>query len=35
VDAGTLLRFAFRAVGVVDPEIAEAMSNRGSELVST
>jgi DNA-binding transcriptional ArsR family regulator/uncharacterized protein YndB with AHSA1/START domain len=33
--AGTLLKFSFRAVGVVDPEIAEAMPNGWNELLST
>jgi DNA-binding transcriptional ArsR family regulator/uncharacterized protein YndB with AHSA1/START domain len=31
--AGTLLRFSFRAVGVVDAEVAEAMSRGWAELV--
>jgi DNA-binding transcriptional ArsR family regulator/uncharacterized protein YndB with AHSA1/START domain len=34
-DVGTLLRFSFRAVGVLDPEIAEAMPGGWNELVST
>lgn len=33
--SGTLLTFSFRAVGVVDPEIAEAMPNGWNELLST
>jgi hypothetical protein len=33
--SGTLLKFSFRAVGVVDPEIAEAMPNGWNELLST
>ena len=34
-DQGTLLRFTFRAIGAIDPEIAAAMSNGWTELVST
>jgi DNA-binding transcriptional ArsR family regulator/uncharacterized protein YndB with AHSA1/START domain len=34
-DSGTLLKFSFRAVGVVDPEIVEAMPSGWSELVAT
>jgi DNA-binding transcriptional ArsR family regulator/uncharacterized protein YndB with AHSA1/START domain len=34
-DDGTLLRFAFRAVGAVDPGIAERMTDGWSELVGT
>jgi DNA-binding transcriptional ArsR family regulator/uncharacterized protein YndB with AHSA1/START domain len=34
-DAGTLLRFSFRAVGVLDAELAEAMSGGWAELVGT
>jgi DNA-binding transcriptional ArsR family regulator/uncharacterized protein YndB with AHSA1/START domain len=34
-DSGTLLKFSFRAFGVVDPEIAQAMPSGWSELVST
>ena len=34
-DAGTLLRFAFRAIGVVDAEAAGAMSRAWTELVGT
>ena len=34
VDSGTLLQFTFRAVGAVDPELAEAMSKGLRELVS-
>lgn len=33
-DAGTLVRFSFRAFGVVDAEVAEAMSRGWPELVS-
>ena len=33
--AGTLLRFSFRAIGVVDAETAEAMSRAWAELVGT
>jgi DNA-binding transcriptional ArsR family regulator/uncharacterized protein YndB with AHSA1/START domain len=33
--AGTLLRFSFRAIGVVDAEVAEAMSRGWAELVGT
>jgi DNA-binding transcriptional ArsR family regulator len=33
-DSGTLLKFTFRAVGAIDPELAEAMSKGLSELVS-
>jgi DNA-binding transcriptional ArsR family regulator len=33
-DSGTLLQFTFRAVGAVDPELAEAMSKGLRELVS-
>jgi DNA-binding transcriptional ArsR family regulator/uncharacterized protein YndB with AHSA1/START domain len=34
-DSGTLLQFSFRAVGAVDPELADAMSKGFTELVST
>ena len=34
-DPGTLLRFSFRAIGVVDAEVAEAMSRAWAELVGT
>jgi uncharacterized protein YndB with AHSA1/START domain len=34
-DAGTLLRFSFRAIGVVDAEAAEAMSRAWAELIGT
>jgi DNA-binding transcriptional ArsR family regulator len=34
-DDGTLLRFAFRAVGAVDSEVAERMAQGWSELVGT
>ena len=34
-DAGTLLRFSFRAIGVVDAEAAAAMSRAWAELVGT
>jgi DNA-binding transcriptional ArsR family regulator/uncharacterized protein YndB with AHSA1/START domain len=34
-DAGTLLRFLFRAIGVVDAEAARAMSRAWAELVGT
>jgi hypothetical protein len=34
-DSGTLLKFSFRAVGVVDAELGEAMSSGWTELVST
>jgi DNA-binding transcriptional ArsR family regulator len=34
VDPGTLVQFTFRAVGAVDPELAEAMSKGLRELVS-
>jgi len=34
-DAGTLLQFAFRAIGVVDAEAAVAMSRAWTELVGT
>jgi DNA-binding transcriptional ArsR family regulator len=34
VDSGTLVQFTFRAVGAVDPELAEAMSKGLRELVS-
>jgi DNA-binding transcriptional ArsR family regulator/uncharacterized protein YndB with AHSA1/START domain len=34
-DSGTLVKFSFRAVGVVNPEIAEAMPSGWSELVAT
>ena len=34
-DSGTLLKFSFRAVGVFDPEIAEAMPSGWNELVAT
>jgi len=33
--AGTLLRFSFRAIGVVDGEVAEAMSRAWAELIGT
>jgi hypothetical protein len=33
-DSGTLLEFTFRAVGAIDPELANAMSKGLSELVS-
>jgi hypothetical protein len=33
-DAGTLLNFAFRAVGVVDPDLAEAMPGGWKELLA-
>jgi uncharacterized protein YndB with AHSA1/START domain len=33
--SGTLLRFSFRAVGVVDAAVAEAMSSGWSELLAT
>jgi hypothetical protein len=33
--AGTLLRFSFRAIGVVDAEVAGAMSRAWAELVGT
>jgi DNA-binding transcriptional ArsR family regulator len=33
--SGTLVKFSFRAVGVVDPEIAEAMPYGWNELLST
>jgi DNA-binding transcriptional ArsR family regulator len=33
--AGALLRFSFRAIGVVDAEVAEAMSRGWAELVGT
>ena len=33
--AGTVLRFSFRAVGVVDAEMAGAMSRGWAELVGT
>jgi hypothetical protein len=33
--AGTLLRFSFRAIGVVDGEVAGAMSRGWAELVGT
>jgi uncharacterized protein YndB with AHSA1/START domain len=33
-DAGTLLNFAFRAMGVVDPDLAEEMSGGWKELLS-
>jgi hypothetical protein len=33
-ERGTLLQFSFRAVGVVDAQIAEAMSKGWTELVS-
>jgi len=33
--AGTLLRFSFRAIGVVDAEVAEAMSRGWAELAVT
>src|SRR5262249_24924128 len=33
--AGTLVRFSFRAIGVVDTEVAGAMSRAGAELVGT
>ena len=34
IDSGTLLRFSFRAVGVVEPEVAEAMPSGWNELLS-
>ena len=34
-DEGALLRFAFRAVGAVDPEVAEKMAQGWSELIGT
>lgn len=34
-DQGALLRFAFRAVGAVDPEVAEKMAQGWSELIGT
>jgi uncharacterized protein YndB with AHSA1/START domain len=34
-DSGTLLSFSFRAVGVVDAEVAEAMPSGWTELLST
>ncbi len=34
-DAGTLVRFSFRAIGVVDAAVAEAMSRGWAELVGT
>jgi DNA-binding transcriptional ArsR family regulator len=34
IDSGTLLQFTFRAVGAIDPELAEAMSKGLRELVS-
>jgi len=34
-DAGTLLRFSFRAIGVVDAEVAGATSRGWAELVGT
>jgi DNA-binding transcriptional ArsR family regulator len=34
-DAGTLLRFSFRAIGVVDADVADAMTRGWAELVST
>jgi DNA-binding transcriptional ArsR family regulator len=34
VDSGTLLRFSFRAFGVMEPEVAEAMPHGWSELLS-
>ena len=33
--AGTLVRFSFRAIGVVDPEMAEGLSRGWTELVGT
>ena len=33
--AGTLLRFSFRAIGVVDAEVTEAMTRGWAELVGT
>jgi len=33
--AGTLVRFSFRAIGVVDAEVAGAMSRAWTELVGT
>jgi hypothetical protein len=33
-DTGTLLNFAFRAVGVVDPDLAETMPSGWNELLS-
>ena len=35
IGSGTLLKFSFRAVGVLDPELAEAMSSGWTELLST
>jgi hypothetical protein len=34
-DEGTLVRFAFRAVGAVEPEVAGRMAEGWNELVST
>jgi len=34
-DAGTLVRFSFRAIGVVDAEMADAMTRGWTELVGT
>jgi DNA-binding transcriptional ArsR family regulator/uncharacterized protein YndB with AHSA1/START domain len=34
-DEGTFLRFAFRAVGAVDPEVAEQMAQGWDELIGT
>jgi DNA-binding transcriptional ArsR family regulator/uncharacterized protein YndB with AHSA1/START domain len=34
IDSTTLLRFSFRAFGVMDPEVAEAMPNGWNELLS-
>jgi hypothetical protein len=33
--SGTLLRFSFRAIGVVDADVAGAMSRAWAELVGT
>jgi hypothetical protein len=34
-DQGTLLRFTFRAVGAIEPEVAEGFSKGWAELIST
>jgi uncharacterized protein YndB with AHSA1/START domain len=34
-DEGTLLRFSYRAIGVVDPEVVEQMTAGWTELVTT
>jgi DNA-binding transcriptional ArsR family regulator/uncharacterized protein YndB with AHSA1/START domain len=34
IDSGTLLRFSFRAFGVVEPEVAQAMPDGWNELLS-